>query len=233
VLRIKMRAGVLALLALFIISGIAASTSSATAGPFWHVGGVTLKGSKSIKLQLKSPTAVLKSASLGFEIICNGSTSIGATIEGNGTTQGLGQGKVSYSSCKVPSPSGCKVGEPIVTNQIKSYLGEETGVGSKNYVEVLEPTSGKIFVELKLSTCGVLPVLEPVDGSVYAEVIPKGVEGQEGLLNFPTEPLEKIKHEGTETKIGLTVGGSAVATFSGAYGARLSTFPEKFGVFAT
>ena len=45
VLRIKMRAGVLALLALFIVSGITASTSSA-AGPYWKVNGIKLVGHK-------------------------------------------------------------------------------------------------------------------------------------------------------------------------------------------
>jgi hypothetical protein len=205
------------------------------AGPFWHVQGKQLEQGKArqVKLQLKGK-AVLSAPTLGatgLEIKCSDSGSEGATLE-NGLTQGQGKGRVTYSQCEVIKPTLCKVAEPIQTKQIKSYLADETGEGSKNFVEVFEPTELKTFVELKFSGsgCGVLVGSQSVSGSVYAEVIPKEVEGQEGLLSFPTAPLEKIKHGGVATLVGLTAGG-VPAIFSGSYGAQLAQFPEQFGVF--
>ena len=135
------------------------------------------------------------------------------------------------SQCKVIKPTECTVEQPIVTHQIKSYLAVHEGA-QQNLVEVFEPTEGKVFVELKFkgTGCGVLsgtPV--PVDGSVYGELVPKETEAQESLLSFPLSPVEKVKHEGVETKVGLTAAG-VLATFSGAYSARLAT-SEPFGVF--
>ncbi len=231
-LRIKMRAGVLALLALFIVSGIAASTSSA-AGPYWKVNGTKLVGTRQIKLQLKSATAVLKSEKLGLEVVCHESISEGATIEGTNIQQGQAKGRVSYDSCEVLNPSTCKVNEPITTRPTKSFLAVNEGA-QQNIVDVYAPTEGNVFVELTFTGTSCPTTLKggpvPVDGSIYAELVPHEGEVQEGLLNFPLSPVAEVKHEGTLVKVGLTVGGSGnAATFSGTYGARLANFPEKFG----
>ncbi len=224
----KARLAVLGALALFIVSGIAASTASA--GPFWHVNGSKFEtGAKQVKLQTKG-SAVLKSPSVKLEIECKNSISEGATLEGNGSKfQGQGKGRVSYSSCKVISPTGCTVVEPIVTTSLKSYLANaatQTGI-----VEVFEPSTGLTFVTLKLLTCGSLTEVG-VNGNIAAEVIPAGVEGQEGLLVFPATAIGKVKHEGQEKTLKLETVGFP-ATFTAAYGARLATFPEKFGAFET
>lgn len=224
----KARLAVLGALALFIVSGIAASTASAS-GPFWHVNGSKFEtGTRQIKLQTKG-SAVLKSSSAKLEIECKNSISEGATIEGSKETQGQGKGRVSYSSCKVILPTGCTVVEPIVTTSLKSYLANaatQTGI-----VEVFEPSTGLTFVTLKLLTCGSLTEVG-VNGSIAAEVIPAKVEGQEGLLAFPATAIGKVKHEGVEKTLKLETIGFP-ATFTAAYGARLATFPEKFGAFET
>jgi hypothetical protein len=64
-------------------------------------------------------------------------------------------------------------------------------------------------------------------GTVVAEVIPAGVENQEGLLAFPTTAITKVKHEGVEVTLpSLKVVGT-LATFNGAYGERLTTSPKS------
>lgn len=235
-LRIKMRAGVLALLALFIVSGIAASASSA-AGPYWHVASSRLgQGQvRQLKLQLKG-TAVL-SASFSAEskvtVVCNSSVSEGATIEGQGERQGQGKGRITFTSCKVTKPtSGCTVVEPITTAQVKSHLVTYAGTQAK-YAELFEPTEGKTYVTLKFvgSGCGVVVGSQPVTGTVAAEVLPVEKESQEGLLNFPAEPLTKVFLEGEEKKPGLFLGGHETV-FNAAYGARLAT-GEQWGVFGS
>ena len=144
---LKMRVALLGITALLIASGAMASVASAS--PFWHAGGSKLTGTRSVSLQVKG-SAVLGSTALGIEIECKKSASEGATIE-NSATQGLGTGKVTYSSCTVRKPEKeCVVAEPITTNPTKSYLAEEKGEGQKNFLQVFEPTTGKVFVELKL-----------------------------------------------------------------------------------
>jgi hypothetical protein len=232
----KVRLAVLGALALFVVSGFSASAASAS-GPYWHVGGAKLKGTRQIKLQSKGPL-FLKSTSLAIE--CKNSISEGSTIEGGEVIQGQAKGRVLYSSCKVtvPAEEKCKIqGGQIKTHQIKSYLANaatQTGV-----VEVFVPTETNVFTEFVLEngpggSCPFKPE-EPVGaiGSAVAEVIPAGVEGQEGMLAFPSTAILKVKHEGQEVSLPSLKTAGFVSTFSGIYAARLATFPETFGVFET
>ncbi len=217
----------LGLLALIVVSGSATSVASA-AGPYWHVNGVKFNGTQQIKLQSKGQAA-LSVPSIGLEIKCNSSVSEGATIEGNGTTQGQGKGRITYTSCK-SNAAGCTVGEPITTNPTKSYLA--TAATQTTDVEVFEPGTGALFVTIKLSggSCLLAGSYE-VSGGAVAELIPAGTEAQQGLLVFPTAAVTKVKHEGVEKIVELKTKGLA-STFSAVYSAKLQS-GEKFGVFET
>ena len=187
---------------------------------------VSKSGTRQIKLQLKG-SAVLKAPAASLELECKGGISEGETIEGNGGSQGQAKGRLSFSSCKVLKPTGCVVVEPVVTNPNKAYLaaaGTQTGI-----VEVFEPGQGTVLASIRFSKCIFFKEVGLV-GSIAAEPLPARMEEQESLLVFPTEAITTIKHEGVEKTLKLEVIGSA-ATFSGAYGMRLATFPEKFGVF--
>jgi hypothetical protein len=232
VIHLKMRAALLGIVALFIVSGT--MTSVASAAPFWHVNGTKLATGteKQIKLQTKGP-AVFTSESLGVEWECKNSIFEGATIN-NATGQGQSKGRISYSSCKVITPTSCTLAEPLTTKPLKAYLAEELETGSKNWAEVFEPTEGTIFFELRFTGtgCGILAGSQPIKGGLAAEIIPKSAEHQEGLLNFPSTAITKVKHEGTEKTIAWLIASTAV-TFKAVYGARLAEFPTAFGVFAT
>lgn len=236
-LRLKLKAGLLGLLALLAVSGIAASTAAAS-GPFWHVGGTKLGqgATKQIKLQSKS-ALVLKTPLLAVEVECKNSISENATIEGVGASQGQGTGRVTYTQCKVlkPAKAECKVAEPITTNQLKSFLALATPNQEKpkqaKMVNVFEPSTGLTFVILKFSEgCGT-PVAgeRGVNGAIAAELVPVEKEAQEGLVAFPSEAISKIKHEGQERTLKLEIL-SDPSIFSGTYGARLAS-NEPFGVF--
>lgn len=233
---LKMRVALLGLVALLITSGVATSVASA-AGPFWHVGGATLKGTRQIKLQLKTnggSGAKLTAETAGepFIIECKNAISEGATIEGDGAKQGQGKGRIAFSSCKT-SIAACFLTEPVVTNPTKSYLADAESTQSK-FAEVFEPGQGEVFINLVFTgKCGVITVNTPlpVKGSVAAELIPGGKESQEGLLNFPVKAITEVKHEGTVVKPLMQFAG-VTSVFSGALGARLQT-GEAFGVFST
>jgi hypothetical protein len=230
--RLKLGAALLGSAALLLASVSMTSVASAS-GPFWHVNGARLEsGSKAIELKGKGE-AILVSPSLELEVKCTTSASESSAIEGNGGSQGLDKGKVKYTGCKVakPNKAECTVTEPITTNFTKSYLAES----GESFVDVFEPTEGKVFVNLTFSKgCPeLIRGTQPVDGSAAAEVKPKGSEVTEGTLSFPTTAIKEVKHEGTAKKIGLTIGASSTAaTFSATYGAKLTT-GEKFGVFST
>jgi hypothetical protein len=233
VLRIKMRAGVLALLTLFVVSGIAASTSSA-AGPYWHVNNAKLTaGAKQITLQNKG-SAVLTSeiGTTSVVITCTASESEGATIEGNGNNQGQDKGRIKYTGCSINIPK-CVVSEPITTKETKSHLVTFKGTQSK-YADLYEPTEGTTFTTVTITkgteACSVAAVLT-VKGSVAAEVVPKETETQEGLVNFPETAITPVFLEGAEKAAGLKLG-EKVAKFKAAYKAKLAT-GETFGVFGS
>jgi len=215
-------------LTLLVFSGAMTSAASAS-GPYWHVGGAKLQGTRQIKLQAKGP-AVFKLPSIKLEIECNGSVSEGATIEDGGETQGQAKGRVSFSSCKVLLPkTECEVAQPIVTNQLKSYLANSVKpVTQTKTVEVFEPSQGAIFTELKLTNCGLTTIA--ITGSIAAELIPVGIERQEDLFSFPATSITEVNHEGALHKLKFETVGVAT-TLVETYGARLATFPEKFGPF--
>jgi hypothetical protein len=197
----------------------------------WQIKGEVLeKGSRPVKLQLKGIAKLsLPSIPLTFE--CRDSAVEDAAIEGQGKNrQGQDKGRIVYKECKT-SLEGCSLAEPIVTNQIKSYLAvaeEQTKVASA--VDVFEPEKGKLLAELKLKgpRCGVLEGTEPVDGSLVAEVLPENLEVKEGLFNFPEIAIDTVETESGEPKVGLTVGGLETEV-SAAYGAQLES-GEKFGI---
>ncbi len=238
----RLRIALWSLLAVFAVSGLSAAAASAE-GPFWHVGGEKLKqGSKGLKLQSKGPLVLrsevtAKPENVKIVITCNTSTSEG-TIEGQGPTrQGQDKGTVSYEQCKVetkPVIAECKVVEPIKTGQLKSHLAFATVQGSEQIVDLFEPsptqqTEEKVFARINLKPCAGIAGVYPVTGSAVAQLAPQEVEGQEGSLFFPEEPITKIKHEGQEVSTGLFLGPLA-AKFTGYYGARLQS-GERYGVF--
>lgn len=226
----KVRVILLGVLAISIMSGIAVSSASAS-GPYWRVNGSRLgQGAiKQIKFQLKGST-VLNVPEAGIEIECKNSVSEGGTIEGQGEKQGQGKVRLAFTQCKVVKPAtGCKIVEPITTNPLKSYLA--TIESQPRIVTVFEPGQGNVWFVLKVTgTCLQAGTYE-VSGGAAAEIIPSGVEGQEGLMVFPGIPIEEVKHEGVAKAIKLKISGF-ISNFNAIYGDRLEG-KESFGVFET
>ena len=244
----KTRFALFGVLALFIVSGIGASTASATGGPFWHVNGTKLsKETKQLNLQAKGNAVLNGKVSLLAAVIeCSVSSGEGTTIEGNGAQKpGQGKGKLKFTSCttKIAANStNCKVQEPITTNQSKARLVTFPGAQTK-YGVLFEPQQENTFVSITFENqgtnkCPVAGKPFAVSGKAAAEIIPKEQESQEGLLVFPGTPIAKVLWFGNEqTKqpeevpVKLELGGEE-AKFSAVYAAKLAT-GEPFGVFST
>jgi hypothetical protein len=95
-------------------------------------------------------------------------------------------------------------------------------------VNVFEPALGTTLLVYHFIENGKCPFKETLSkGTLVAEVIPSKLEEQEGLVAFPTTPITKIKHEGVEKTL------TAETTLTAFYGARLASFPERFGAFET
>ncbi len=222
---VKVRPALLGALALLTLGGILTPVALAS-GPFWHVNGSKFEsGARQIKLQVKG-AVILKSASLKLEIECKNSITEGATIGGSKETQGQMKGRLTLTQCAVLQPSGCGIVQPILSKGLT--WGISHLLGTKRGAKV-QAAVGRLIWPLHLTTCGALIELE-VDGSVAAEILPVGAETQEDLFSFPVTPITKVEQEGVEQGVQLEIAG-VPATFSGAYGARLATFPEKFGIF--
>jgi hypothetical protein len=227
----KTRFALLGVLALFIASGIATSTASA-AGPFWHVAGAKLAQgtAKQVKTQAKlAPILNMKTALGELTMICHNSYSEGKAIE-NSSTQGQDKGRVVFEQCKVTSTiAGCtEVSQPIITNQLKSFLAFNPNNKQQKFVDVFEPQQGNTFVVLHFNKGCFFENVE-VSGAVAAEIVPIEKESQELLLDFPESPITTIVHGQQERKIGLTFAGEPMILDS-VYGARLAT-NQPWGVF--
>jgi hypothetical protein len=204
-------------------------------GPYWYVGGSRLtSGTKQLNLQVKG-AALFKSKVVGVAatIECTKASSEGATLEGNGFAQGQDKGRLTFSTCHV-STAGCVVAEPMTTVNTKSHLVTFAGSQSK-YADLFEPQQGEVLVTVNLvngkeTKCAVVGEF-PIKGTVAAEVVPKESESQEGLLNFPETPIEKVFLENKEKLVKLALGGEP-AKFTGGFAAKLAT-GERFGVFGT
>jgi len=220
---LKMRATLLGVLALLIVSGISSASASAL-GPYWHSNGIKMTQS-TVQTELQNKgNAVLKSEVTGVgpvTIECGVAVSEGATVEGNGNGQGQGKGRIKFSSC---ASTSCPVAEPINTSQTKSHLVTYKG-GQTKYALLFEPTQGTVFTVIKLG--GACAMALNVVGSVAAEILPVESESQNGLLVFPPTPIPKVFLEQQEKTVGLTLGPKA-AVFSATFGVKATT---QFGVY--
>jgi hypothetical protein len=160
----------------------------------------------------------------------------GTTIEGQGPFQGQDKGRIVFEQCTTvfnPNMENCEVVEPIVTNQLKSYLaynGAKPENKQQKFVDVFEPRQGAVFVVLHFQGKSCLITEAAVEGAVAAEAIPIERESQELLFFIPErEPIENIVHEQQARKIGLEFDGEP-AKFGETYGARLAT-NELWGAF--
>ena len=228
---LKIRAISLSVLALVVVSAM--TTSTALAGPVFHVGGKRLgQETRQIKLQIKGvATLSAKVAGTEIAISCRNSVSEGSTIEG----PNQGKGRLTFTSCKVDKPIElCAVAEPITTVQTKAHLAIDPNNKQQKFVEFFEPQQGTTFAILmfKGTGCGVILGNQAVKGSIAAEVVPIEREVQEGLLNFPLKPITEVElglTQGQKTKAGLTFANEP-AVFAAAFGSRLDN-GEQGGVF--
>jgi len=185
----RIRTSVLAFLAVFAFSAVAASTASAKR--VWTVNGVTLPtGTTKSLTVIKNSPATLKAGTEEIECktikLKTGNTIENVLVEGKGPT-GRDTGTTEFSECKNVKKAGCVVTVPILVNSPTSLV--ENTAGTKIY-DLFRP-EGR--TELK-------------PAEVTAKGEPASKEAEEKLSKYTT-----IKQTGAGCVAATTVEGDGVA----------------------
>jgi hypothetical protein len=175
------------------------------------------------ELENSTGTLLTKLNGISISVTCTAATLSGISLEGGGKlTEG---GKVTFTGCTVPTPSGCNIKSPekalgtIATNEFKGKLE------SSGEIEI-EPKTGETFANLVFGhetgkICS-LPegVSEPIKGALWL----KDCEGkiEEHLVNHlfvESAAHGKTLFIGSDTAEHLetSLDGSAWARLSGAH----------------
>jgi hypothetical protein len=212
------RKTLLALVAVFALSVLAATAAQATEGPFYKVTGTRLLEGKTNELKAKaSKNYVLKVTGKSIECTIN-ELAAGATINGStGKKAGTSTEVVLFKGCTVTgNGTPCKVVEPIETAKVTNELVWETANREKNILTLFKPVTGTRFTTIKFKTgekCEVLAT--EVTGEVAAEALSGGkaievgkepAEAKVGEVSFPKTAIKKVFQEtGEETAKELTL----------------------------
>src|SRR5882672_12556455 len=159
-------------LCMLALSVMAFAASSASAAPAWLIlnsksESVFLKAQIIGELEGKDGTLLTKLIGLKISVLCTTATLTGTNLEANGAlTNG---GKVTFTGCTVPTPSGCEVNSPgKAAGTIETLAGK--GQLQTNGDTLIEPSAGTEFANLVFSgaTCA-LPtgVNEPINGVLW------------------------------------------------------------------
>lgn len=220
-----------ALLSVFALGAVVVASAQAapTEGPFWKVGGKTLKANETREITVKSfegtkSPIVLEAELLGIKakVECElASVAKGSFFAGGAPA--TSREVAEFSDCKVVNNGeGCKVKEPIKTEPIKNELvyNDETATktaGEKILVE-FDPQAGTEakFVTLlfegakcvvKETEVGKGLVLgesftDPTtDGNVEEQITPKTAEQTSTLVVFPDAEKSVFLLKGTTLEL--------------------------------
>ncbi len=124
-----------ALLAVFAFSGLAAAAAQAVEAPRWSIGGVDLAEGKTHFISAKAYSSAIKLVTELITLEC-GAVKLkeGSLLGSSAGNPGKGNGVLEFSTCTVKGKSieKCKVPEPLVTTPIKSELVESEGAEPAN-----------------------------------------------------------------------------------------------------
>jgi hypothetical protein len=216
--------GVMAL-AMFAVGAVAASAAQATEAPYWTINGtrlvqgatkyVSAKTYKEGELAIEAGSKKLKCAKAKVPFV--GSVLLGSSAGEPGTSSETFE----YSGCKVEgNGTECKVKEPIVTNQLRSELAENS---EENTLVELKPVTGVTFATLTFEGGSCVIKEAKVTGSVAAEVLTttekkikmptEHITGESWLYRFPTTAIKSVvlfkAGKGETVEVGLSAFGES------------------------
>jgi len=242
----RVRLMLLALLAVFAFGAVATAVAQAEEAPFWSIGGSRLGAGETHYFTLVVYSSSFHLLFLGIAVLCGIIITRTHVILGsNSGNPGIAGGAIEFSSCKTEgSGKGCKIAEPIVTNNLKEELVEtEKGEKGSLLMEFFPEKGAKLAtLHFEPESGGSCTVKEAfVEGSVAGQVftdpgkppelgelvqLPNGKkEATSWLINFPTTPIKKVwlikGGVGSEVSVGLlaateeaTLSGTAVASLA-------------------
>jgi hypothetical protein len=231
------------------ISGLAASSASAT--PKWKVAGAFLGAGASRLLTGTSTSETWLTSPLLRVSSPNGKCSLqeGKIFGSNAGVPGTATVRIQCKEAVVDETPVCTAhspGEPAGTITTNALAGELVWLNNANQAAGIRflPEVGNIVVEIEaVGACALAGTLFPVTGEVISEVLPENVEAATGEWKFPpaagttcTGPILKYwtggeagKRVEDTLKQQLKVGKNN-ATLCTKFGVELNP-KEKFGVF--
>ncbi len=237
----------LTLVAVLALSAVAATTASATEGPFFQETGKRLPAGESRELSATSKKASrFNTPAAGVAITCTA-----LKVEGNGRVYGSAganagtlKGIIKYEACEMTgNGEGCEVssGKTITTRTVKGTLGYSDSSRTGPLLILFAPISGTNLATVKFTgTCAfsTSPISGVMVGAAYAlgKPVEVGSNESEGLkpeIVFTT-PKKTIWTESggtlTETKAELRAFTIDASTLEGEIAAELPT-PVNWGIF--
>ncbi len=197
-MRFTFKTVLVAMLAVFALSAVAAGAAQAEEAPFFKIAGTRLGFGESKEATLKSGKLDLD---FGIGTVeCSVKLASGAKLLGSHAGEpGLFEGTLEFSGCEAIGPRNCKLSEPLTSSPLKGrtmLFGEKSKVGL-----LLEPKKGVTFFPSVKLTGTKCETTFGVTGQVAAELrsggktIEVGKEPAEAKtveLNFPTTHITKI-----------------------------------------
>jgi hypothetical protein len=202
-MRFISRCALVALVAVFVMSAVVATSAEAAEGPFYKASGARLKAGESSELKASVSKAYVMTWGT-FKFACTAQKlAAGAKIIGSsGASAGTGEETIVFEGCTVEgNGSGCELENKKITT---TAIGSELAYGAKEragkVLSLFKPVSGSVFATLKfVGTCAINTMV--LEGSVTAEAwsgakaVEVGKEPAEAVANevkFPETSIKKV-----------------------------------------
>jgi hypothetical protein len=205
----KVKAAMMALIAVFALSAVAVSSASAGS---WFVNGTKLAKGATVAISNTAAvdeSTVLSQPSLGVRLTCSGKT-----LEGKGGyIQGEANGgaeSLTFTGCSEITPTNCTIQTTVNTEPVVASV--ETGTAPLTRIRFL-PKTGKTFATINFTGECAESGKQPVNGQVVLD----SKTGQTESVGQPLEGLGTTENNSLELfkAKAYLVGGKALLTLAG------------------
>jgi hypothetical protein len=197
------------LLAVFVFGGLAAAAAQAEEAPSWYRESARLGAGETHFITAKAYSTSVTLTAAGRKVTC-GSIKLkeGVIMGSSAGNPGTNDEAIEFSGgCTIEGDgTGCKIKEPVVTNNIRSELVESEKGEKRDLLMVFKPEKGPALATLHFEGSGCTIKETLVEGEVAGEVftdpndkeLGEKVEGYgyheaaSWLINFPSTPITRV-----------------------------------------
>jgi hypothetical protein len=178
------RALLVAGLAITVIGAVA--SGAASAAPQWLINGTPFAGDEAISAKISVPgdlfnlISTLTGGVTRIVIGCTALEPIGGEIFGDRLDKAT---KLALTNCKVDTPGGCKVTEPVVALNLASEAVDLNGMAPVYTTFSPTPPGNGLFVKIFITGCSAEGVYN-VGGKTVCEILTPTTQQVEKLCQF-------------------------------------------------